>query len=221
MVTTASSLPGGPPVCRPQPGAAEASGSAQCGGRGPAVLLGHIAVCRGATPVGTRPVSAQVGLEHVDSASPTQSLRWATPQRLVPGGRLPAGGPGGADSWGAPPLCSALWGVPGGPPCSRQEGVVLCPGRRGRSTLSSLQGGPGLTYGGLTVPGPAPRCSGAEACGPPGLPCAVSPGEQGVAWLWSRRWPGAPPSRGASVVRSDTSVGKPRPAWTVMNRHEG
>lgn len=30
-----------------------------------------------------------------------------------------------------------------------------------------------------------------------------------------------PPPRAASLVRSSTPVGKLRPAWTLMNSHEG
>lgn len=78
----------------------------------------------------------------------------------------------------------------------------------------------GPTYLGLKGPGWPPR---AQGCRPvaPKPPRGGVLGGAGCGLIAERAGgPACRPSPRASVVRSSTAVGKLRPAWTLMNRHE-
>lgn len=71
----------------------------------------------------------------------------------------------------------------------------------------------------VLAPGLAPLCLGWRLW-PPGHPLdGISEGA-GVASLWSWPWPGRRPLWAACLVRSSMAVGKPGPAWALMNSHE-
>lgn len=151
---------------------------------------------------------------------PLRPRLWATPQWLVPGARLPAGGPG-TPSPGASPLHPASGCPRGTTVLPAQEGDGLRPGLWGHSTTTSLGGGPASPTEVSGAPGWPPGAQGRRPTAPQASQGRRLWGQPVVAGRRAGAGPERRPSPRGPVVRSDTSVGKPGPAWTVMNRQEG
>lgn len=174
--------------------------------------------------VGARPPwrhGQHQGPEHEDPASPrlvhgfgprlSGSCREQGSQRVDQGRSLR----------GASSLHPALGCPRGTTVLPAQEGDVLRPGLWGHSTTTSLGGGPASPTEVSGAPGRPPGAQGRRPTAPQASQGRHLWGQPVVAGRWAGAGPERQPSPRGPVVRSDTSVGKPGPAWTVMNRQEG